>query len=89
MTRDLLIAWGAATGQADPQAWAREVVDVLGQQRLGRSRQVLEMDFRPPRPAQIPEVLMAGDLSCRIRSPEAIYARARPARPGADVRARR
>ena len=76
MTRDLVLAWGAATGQADPQAWAREVVAVLGQQRLGRSRQVLEMDFRPPRPTEIPEVLMAGDLSCRIRSPEAIYARA-------------
>ena len=47
MTRDLVIAWGVATGQADPQAWD-EVVEVLGQQRLGRSRQVLEMDFRPP-----------------------------------------
>jgi len=76
MTRDLVLAWGAATGQADPQAWAREVVEVLGQQRLGRSRQVLEMEFRPPRPAEVPEVLMAGDPSCRIRSPEAIYARA-------------
>ena len=76
MTGDLVIAWGAATGQADPQAWARQVVEVLGQQRLGRSRQVLEMDFRPPQPAEVPDVLMAGDLSCRIRSPEAIYARA-------------
>ncbi len=76
MTRDLVLAWGAATGQADPQAWADQVVAVLGQQRLGRSRQVLEMDFRPPRPAEVPDVLMAGDLSCRIRSPEAIYARA-------------
>ena len=76
MTRDLLLAWGAATGQADPQAWAGQVAEVLGQQRLGRSRQVLEMDFRPPRPADVPGVLMAGDLSCRIRSPEAIYARA-------------
>jgi hypothetical protein len=76
MTRDLVLAWGVATGQADPQAWAREVVAVLGQQRLGRSRQVLEMEFRPPRPAEIPDVLKAGDLSCRIRSPEAIYARA-------------
>ena len=76
MTRDLVRAWGIATGQADPQAWAREVVEVLGQQRLGRSRQVLEMEFRPPRPAEIPGVLMAGDPSCRIRSPEAIYARA-------------
>ena len=76
MTRDLVLAWGAATGQGDPQAWAREVVEVLGQQRLGRSRQVLEMEFRPPRPAEIPSVLMAGDPSCRIRSPEAIYARA-------------
>jgi hypothetical protein len=76
MTRDLVLAWGAATGQADPQAWAREVVQVLGRQRLGRSRQVLEMDFRPPRPAEVPDVLRAGDLSCRIRSPEAIYARA-------------
>jgi len=75
MTRDLLIAWGAATGQADPQAWAREVVTILGQERLGRSRQVLEMEFRPPQPAEVPEVLKAGDLSCRIRSPEAIYAR--------------
>src|SRR5215472_13983135 len=45
MTRDLVLAWGAATGQADPQAWAREVVEVLGQQRLGRPRQVLEMEF--------------------------------------------
>ena len=76
MTRDLLLAWGAATGQADPQAWAGQVAEVLGQQRLGRSRQVLEMDFRPPRQADVPGVLMAGDLSCRIRSPEAIYARA-------------
>jgi hypothetical protein len=75
MTRDLLIAWGTATGQADPQAWARDVVEVLGEQRLGRSRQVLEMDFRPPQPAEVPDVLRAGDLSCRIRSPEAIYAR--------------
>ena len=76
MTRDLVLAWGAATGQAEPQAWAREVVAVLGQQRLGRSRQVLEMDFRPPQPADVPDVLRAGGLSCRIRSPEAIYARA-------------
>jgi transcriptional regulator with XRE-family HTH domain len=76
MTRDLVMAWGAATGQADPQAWAREVVEVLGQERLGHSRQVLEMEFRPPGPAEVPDVLMAGDLSCRIRSPEAIYARA-------------
>jgi transcriptional regulator with XRE-family HTH domain len=76
MTRDLLIAWGTATGQADPQAWARDVAEVLGEQRLGRSRQVLEMDFRPPQPAEVPDVLRAGDLSCRIRSPEAIYARA-------------
>ena len=76
MTGDLVIAWGAATGQADPQAWAHQVVEVLGQQRLGRSRQVLEMDFRPPQPADVPEILRAGDLSCRIRSPEAIYARA-------------
>jgi hypothetical protein len=76
MTRDLVIAWGMATGQADPQAWARQVVEVLGQDRLGRSRQVLEMDFRPPQPADVPDVLRAGDLSCRIRSPEAIYARA-------------
>jgi transcriptional regulator with XRE-family HTH domain len=75
MTRDLLIAWGAATGQADPQGWARDVAEVLGEQRLGRSRQVLEMDFRPPAPAEVPDVLRAGDLSCRIRSPEAIYAR--------------
>ena len=36
------------------EAWADQVVEVLGQQRLGRSRQVLEMDFRPPQPA-IPE----------------------------------
>jgi len=76
MTRDLVIAWGMATGQADPQAWARQVVEVLGQDRLGHSRQVLEMDFRPPQPAEVPDVLRAGDLSCRIRSPEAIYARA-------------
>jgi transcriptional regulator with XRE-family HTH domain len=76
MTRDLLIAWGMATGQADPQAWAHQVVTILGQQRLGRSRQVLEMEFRPPQPAEVPEVLKAGALSCRIRSPEAIYARA-------------
>ena len=75
LTRDLVLAWGAATGQADPQAWAREVVEVLGQQRLGRSRQVLEMEFRPPQPTEVPDVLRAGDLSCRIRSPEAIYAR--------------
>ena len=76
MTRDLVLAWGAATGQADPQAWAREVVEVLGQQRLARSRRVLEMEFRPPQPAEVPDVLWAGNLSCRIRSPEAIYARA-------------
>jgi hypothetical protein len=76
MTRDLVIAWGMATGQADPQAWARQVVEVLGQERLGHSRQVLEMEFRPPRSAEVPDVLRAGDLSCRIRSPEAIYARA-------------
>ena len=76
MTRDLVLAWGAATGQADPQAWAREVVEVLGQQRLARSRQVLEMEFRPPQPTKVPDVLWAGNLSCRIRSPEAIYARA-------------
>ena len=76
MTRNLVLAWGAATGQADPQAWAREVVAVLGQQRLGRSRHVLEMEFRPPQPADVPDVLKAADLSCRIRSPEAIYARA-------------
>ena len=75
LTGDLVLAWGAATGQADPQAWAREVVQVLGQQRLGRSRQVLEMEFRPPQPTEVPDVLRAGDLSCRIRSPEAIYAR--------------
>src|SRR6185437_12921915 len=43
---------------------------------LGHSRQVLEMDFRPPQPAEVTDVLRAGDLSCRIRSPEAIYARA-------------
>ena len=30
MTRDLVIAWGAATGQADPPAWARQVAEVLG-----------------------------------------------------------
>ena len=54
----------------------REVVEVLGQQRLARSRQVLEMEFRPPLPAEVPDVLWAGNLSCRIRSPEAIYARA-------------
>jgi transcriptional regulator with XRE-family HTH domain len=76
MTRDLVLAWGRATGQADPQAWDREVVEVLGQQRLARSRQVLEMDFRPPQPTEVPDVLWAGNLSCRIRSPEAIYARA-------------
>jgi hypothetical protein len=76
MTRDLLLAWGAATGQADPQAWAGQVAEVLGQQRLGRSRQVLEMEFRPPQPTDVPDVLRAGDLSCRIRSPEAVYARA-------------
>ena len=76
MTRDLVLAWGAATGQADPQAWAGQVVEVLGQERLGRPRQVLEMEFRPPQPADVPDVLRAGDLSCRIRSPEAIYARA-------------
>jgi transcriptional regulator with XRE-family HTH domain len=76
MTRDLVLAWGRATGQADPQAWAREVVEVLGQQRLARSRQVLAMEFRPPQPAEVPDVLWAGNLSCRIRSPEAIYARA-------------
>ena len=76
MTRDLVIAWGMATGQADPQAWAQQVVEVLGQERLGRSRQVLEMVFRPSQPAEVPDVLRAGDLSCRIRSPEAIYARA-------------
>ena len=76
MTRDLVLAWGRATGQADPQAWAREVVEVLGQQRLARSRRVLEMEFRPPQPAEVPDVLWAGNLSCRIRSPEAIYARA-------------
>ena len=76
MTRDLLIAWGTATGQADPPAWARDVAEILGEQRLGRSRQVLEMDFRPPQPAEVADVLRAGDLSCRIRSPEAIYARA-------------
>ena len=76
MTRDLVIAWGMATGQADPQAWGRQVVEVLGQERLGHSRQVLEMEFRPPQPAEVPDVLRAGDLSCRIRSPEAIYARA-------------
>lgn len=75
MTRDLVIAWGTATGQADPQAWAGEVVTILGQQRLGRSRQVLAMQFRPPQPADVPDVLKASDLSCRIRSPEAIYAR--------------
>src|SRR5690349_9393398 len=33
------------------------------------------MDFRPPQLAEVPDVLRAGDLSCRIRSPEAIYAR--------------
>jgi transcriptional regulator with XRE-family HTH domain len=76
MTRDLVLAWGRATGQADPQAWAREVVEVLGRQRLARSRQVLEMQFRPPQPTEVPDVLRAGNLSCRIRSPEAIYARA-------------
>ena len=76
MTRDLVLAWGRATGQADPQAWAREVVEVLGQQRLARSRQVLEMQFRPPQPTEVPDLLRAGNLSCRIRSPEAIYARA-------------
>ena len=54
MTRDLLIAWGAATGQADPQAWARDVAEVLGQERLGHSLQVLEMDFRPPQPCGSP-----------------------------------
>jgi hypothetical protein len=34
------------------------------------------MEFRPPQPAEVPDVLRAGDLSCRIRSSEAIYARA-------------
>ena len=76
MTHDLVLAWGRATGQADPQAWADQVVEILGQQRLARSRQVLEMEFRPPQPTEVPDVLRAGNLSCRIRSPEATYARA-------------
>ena len=88
MTRNLVIAWGVATGQADPQAWARQVVEVLGQERLGRSRQVLEMEFRPsPRrrsrrssgPGTCPaDQVTGGD----IRPCD------RPARPGAEGRRR-
>ena len=90
MTRDLVIAWGTATGQADPQAWAHQVVEVLGQERLGRSRQVLEMEFRPSQPADVPgrpqgrgpvlpDQVAGGDLRpC-----------GRPARPGAEGRPRR
>ena len=90
MTRDLLIAWGAATGQADPQGWARDVAEVLGEQRLGRSRQVLEMDFRPPAPAEVPDVLRAGDavLPDQVAGGD-LRPRDRPARPGAEGRPRR
>ena len=46
MTRDLLLAWGAATGQADPQAWAGQVAEVLGQVAGGD----LRPRGRPARP---------------------------------------
>lgn len=75
ITRDLLVAWGAATGQAEPQEWADDVVTILGQERLGRSRQILEMQFRPSQPTDVPEVLMGQGLPSRTTSPEATYAR--------------
>jgi hypothetical protein len=75
ITRNLLVAWGAATGQADPEGWADGVVTILGQERLGRSRQILEMQFRPSQLTDVPEVLKGQDLPSRTTSPEATYAR--------------
>ena len=75
ITRDLLVAWGAATTQPDPQAWAQELVDILGRDRLGRSRRVLPMEFRPPDVPDMPVSLLHGETQSRLRSPDALYAR--------------
>ena len=63
ITRDLLVAWGASTTQPDPQAWAQELIDILGQDRLGRSRRVLPMEFRPPDLPDVSVSLLHGELS--------------------------
>jgi transcriptional regulator with XRE-family HTH domain len=75
VNRDLLTAWAAVTGQADPQSWAEELVRVLGEERLGRPGRVLSMQFRPPRSAAVPEVLKDEELPSLLRSPEFVYAR--------------
>jgi transcriptional regulator with XRE-family HTH domain len=75
INRALLLAWGAATGQADPQGWADELVTTLGQGRLGRSGRVLSMTFRTPALAEVPRVLKDEELPTVLRSPEMVYAR--------------
>lgn len=73
ITRDLLVAWGASTTQPDPQAWAQELIDILGQDRLGRSRRVLPMEFRPPDLPDVSVSLLHGETQSRLRSPDALY----------------
>lgn len=75
ITRDLLVAWGSATTQPDPQSWAEELIDILGQDRLGRSRQVLPMEFRPPDLPDVSVNLLHGEHQSRLRSPDVLYAR--------------
>jgi hypothetical protein len=75
INRDLLLAWAAATGQADPQSWAEDLVRTLGEERLGRPARVLSMQFRPPRPVAVPEVLKGEELPSLLSSPEFVYAR--------------
>lgn len=75
ITRDMLVAWGAATAQPDPQAWAQDLVDILGQDRLGRSKRVLPMEFRSPDLPDLSVSLLHGEAQSRLRSPDALYAR--------------
>jgi len=74
LTRELAVAWAQATGQADPRAWAEEVIALLGEQGLGR-RRVLPMRFQIPDTADVPEILMGDEQPSRLTSPEAVYAR--------------
>jgi len=74
--RDLLHAWASATGQADPAGWAEELVQILGEKRLGYPRQkILKMQFSPPPPAEVPVIPTSEELPSLLRSPEMVYAR--------------
>jgi transcriptional regulator with XRE-family HTH domain len=75
INRDLLLAWAAATGQADPQGWTEDLVRTLGEERLGRPGRVLSMQFRLPASAAVPDVLKGEELPSLLRSPEFVYAR--------------